>query len=85
MLVMFYCQLGILVTSHDPLRENMMPSTKPEVHNVMYCSTARGGLSHNHTEHAQKKIEVWPCGFPVVQADRQTQYSALYLSQEQAK
>jgi len=84
MLVMIYSHLRILVTFHDPLRENMMPSTKPEVHNVMYCSAARGGLSHNHTEHAQK-IEVWPCGFPVVQADRQTQYSALYLSQEQAK
>jgi len=32
----------------SPLCENMMSSTKPEVHNITYCATVRGGPSHGH-------------------------------------
>jgi len=49
--------------------ESMTPSTKP---GVLYRGAIRGGPNHDHKQHAQKFVEVRPCGFRVMRADRQT-------------
>jgi len=41
-------------------RENMMSSTKPEVHNVLQL--CQGELSHGHWQKYRKFNEVCPCG-----------------------
>jgi len=50
---------------------------------ITYRNAVRGGPSHHHRQHAQKFGEVWPHGFWVLQADRQTHkqtYSSQYFA-----
>jgi len=55
------------------LGENMMSSTKPEVHNVLYCRQMK--TCHGYREYAQKtkSSETWTLVFEICeQTDKQT-------------
>jgi len=47
------------------------------VHNVSH-NPARGGPRQGHRQQAQKIGEVWPCGFQITRADRQSQLLHYY-------
>jgi len=51
----------------------MMPSTKPEVHNVQRkYNDAGGGPSYGHSQHAQKLLKIAHVVFGDILSDRQT-------------
>jgi len=62
MLIVFHRRSEIDVTNSKTLCGNVTSSTKPEVHNVAQRCRRRN----------EARVEVRPCGFPDIRADRQT-------------